>query len=293
MVAPPSRDRAPSRWERWAVGVVGRGQVAGARRVIDRYVAAGGALLAGGLAYSALFAIIPALLLSLGLSGALLGAEADRSLIVAVAGRVAPPLAPLLAPLVDELARLSGSLSLIGLVGLTWGASRFAVALDSALGLVFGDPARRGLIGRQLLGLTSVAAMVAAVVVGTVLAGWASLLEAAVLAGGVSIEPALGALLALAGPTVAVGSLALVYRFLPVRRPTWRAAVVPALVVGVGVAVGTRLFIALAPRLIGATAVLGTLATAFIALAWFGATFQALLIGAAWVRERERTAPVV
>jgi uncharacterized BrkB/YihY/UPF0761 family membrane protein len=47
-----------------------------------------------------------------------------------------------------------------------------------------------------------------------------------------------------------------------------------------------RLFVFLAPRLIGAAALLGTLATAFAALAWLALSFQAILLGAAWVRDR-------
>jgi len=45
-------------------------------------------------------------------------------------------------------------------------------------------------------------------------------------------------------------------------------------------------FIYVAPRLIGAAAFLGTLATVFAALAWLGLSFQAILFGAAWIRER-------
>ena len=47
-----------------------------------------------------------------------------------------------------------------------------------------------------------------------------------------------------------------------------------------------RLFVYIAPRLIGAAATIGSLATAFAALAWLGLSFQALLVGAAWVTER-------
>jgi uncharacterized BrkB/YihY/UPF0761 family membrane protein len=46
----------------------------------------------------------------------------------------------------------------------------------------------------------------------------------------------------------------------------------------------------LAPRLVGAAALAGSLATAFIALAWLSFTFQAVLYGASWVRVREDAA---
>ena len=49
----------------------------------------------------------------------------------------------------------------------------------------------------------------------------------------------------------------------------------------------TQAFTFLAPRLVGVAALAGSLATAFIALAWMSFLFQALLYGAAWVKVRE------
>ena len=46
----------------------------------------------------------------------------------------------------------------------------------------------------------------------------------------------------------------------------------------------------LVPRLVGVAALAGSLASAFIALAWLSFTFQALLYGAAWVRVRDELA---
>ena len=63
-------------------------------------------------------------------------------------------------------------------------------------------------------------------------------------------------------------------------------ALVPGLAIGLVLSGLARVFIYVAPRLIGAAAFLGTLATVFAALAWLGLSFQAILFGAAWVRER-------
>jgi len=84
----------------------------------------------------------------------------------------------------------------------------------------------------------------------------------------------------------------LVYRAVPTPAPTWRAAFVPGVVAGISLEVVARLFAFLAPRLIGAAALLGTIATVFAALAWLALSFQAILLGAAWVRDRtERQTP--
>jgi uncharacterized BrkB/YihY/UPF0761 family membrane protein len=80
--------------------------------------------------------------------------------------------------------------------------------------------------------------------------------------------------------------MALVYRFVPAEAPRWSAAGWPAITVGIALTVLARVFVFVAPRLIGSAALLGTLATAFAALAWLALSFQAVLLGAAWVRDR-------
>ena len=84
-----------------------------------------------------------------------------------------------------------------------------------------------------------------------------------------------------------VGVISLVYWTLPPARPHWRAIWLPAIIVGVVIVVLSQVFLLVAPLLVGAAAFAGSLATAFIALAWLSFTFQALLYGAAWVRVRD------
>jgi uncharacterized BrkB/YihY/UPF0761 family membrane protein len=78
----------------------------------------------------------------------------------------------------------------------------------------------------------------------------------------------------------------LVYKIVPVPAPPWRAVLLPGISAGLALTVVARVFAFVAPRLIGAAALLGTLATAFAALAWLALSFQAILLGAAWVRDR-------
>jgi membrane protein len=257
------------------------------QRVYSRYASAGGPLLASGLAYNALFALVPALVLALGVGTVLLGSQADKTSLISVLGRVFPPLLDLLGPVATELAELAGSITILGLVGFVWGASRFTTALESALVLVFGGSVRRGALQTQLLALGSIGLLVAAVIALAILAGLASLVEG-LTAGpaGQVIHPFLAIALGLGGPLVAVAGLAAVYRFLPPPGPSWGDVLLPAVLVGLVLALATRLFVIIAPRLIGAAAVFGSLAAVFIALAWFGATFQLLLVGAAWVADR-------
>ena len=92
-------------------------------------------------------------------------------------------------------------------------------------------------------------------------------------------------LLAISVPIVAV-----LYRTMPPVAPAWSSLRLPAVIVGIAIVVLAQIFTFLVPRLVGSVAFAGSLAAAFIALAWLSFTFQALLYGAAWVRVRDERA---
>lgn len=261
--------------------------IAAARRVLDRYGAGGGALLAGGLAYAALFAIVPGVLLLSGVAGLFVADPAERARIVAVVADVLPPLRELIRVVLDEAARDAAPVSIIGAVALIWGTSRFAVAFDEAIARVTGGSRSRGLLRRNLGAVAAVALMIGAIVLTTLLSGALQFLEAAVASGALPfVSGAVSIAFGLLPVLATIGATMLVYRVVPVPAPSWRAIVVPGIAVGLALTVLARVFAFLAPRLLGATALLGTLATAFAALAWLALSFQALLLGAAWVRDR-------
>jgi membrane protein len=261
--------------------------VAAIRRILDRYGAAGGGLLAGGLAYAALFAIVPAVLLLAGITGLFVADAAERARFIKVLVDVLPPLRDLIQVVVDEAARDAGPVSLIGAVVLLWGTSRFAVAFQDAIARVMGGDRQRGLLAQNLGALAAVALMIGAIVASTLLSGVLAFLEAGVAVGvfqvfGGAISVALGAL-----PVVAtIAAMILVYRIVPTPSPPWPAVLLPGVAAGLALTVVARVFAFVAPRLLGSAALLGTLATAFAALAWLALSFQAILLGAAWVRDR-------
>jgi membrane protein len=261
--------------------------VATALRILDRYNAGGGGLLAGGLAYAALFAIVPGLILLAGVVGLLFADPVERAKAVAVVVGVLPPLRELIEAVLAEASRAAAPVSMVGALILVWGTSRFVVAFEDAIARVMGGDRRRGLVITNLGALAAVVLMIAAIVLSTILSGVLEFLGAGVDSGvlrvvGGAVSLALGVL-----PIVAVmGATILVYRIVPIPSPSWRAVIVPGLAVGVALAVLARLFVFVAPRLIGTAAFIGTLATAFAALAWLSLSFQALLFGAAWVRDR-------
>ena len=84
-----------------------------------------------------------------------------------------------------------------------------------------------------------------------------------------------------------VVAVTIAYRVLPPKAPRWRSILPPAVLVGIAITLLTQLFTALVPFLVGAAAIAGSLASAFVALAWLSFSFQALLYGASWVRVAE------
>jgi membrane protein len=179
--------------------------------------------------------------------------------------------------------------SAIGFAGLAWGASRFYGSLDGAFARIFeGAPARS--LGQQIVrGLLAVLFLVVVFIGGVALTGIASAAVEEAPFGAV-LSAGSRSLWSLVGPLVAgvvfVLGVGIVYRLVPDRHVPIRAVWLPAFVVGAILAVFTQLFTYVAPRLIGAAAVYGSLAAVFSLMVWLSTAFQALLLGAAWVRVR-------
>lgn len=285
--APRPGPSGPTRLRAIGDRVLGFGPIATARRVLDVYDAAGGGLLAGGLTYSALFALLPALLLLTGILGFVVDDPERRRAIVEGLGESLPPLRGFLDASLEQITSGAAGAGTLGLLGLAWGASRFYGSLDDAIGRIFVRAPRRGFVARTLRGLVSVVLLVAVFIGSLVLTGIASFLAAETAArfGDEArgfwqvFTPLLTALLF-------VASAALIYRLVPAARVPWRAAAPPAIVVGIALAAITQLFSYIAPRLIGAAAVYGTFVAIFAAMIWLATGFQVLLVGAAWVRVR-------
>jgi membrane protein len=276
--------------------VMERPRLNAARAVLDTYGRAAGPLLANGLAFSALFAAIPTMLLILGLAGwAASGDPAIQEQVRNALVTAFPPLADLIERSIQAITDGAALTSLVGVIGLIWTVSQLFGAMDTAFARIFSGVPARDIFRRTALGFAGVG-LLAAVIVG--------------------IIAALGALAALdsltnGGPTLAGGAIELLasppsrglatavavmvgYRKLPPRAPTWRALLLPAVVVAAILVILSQAFAFLVPRLVGVSELAGPLASGFAALAWLSLSFQVFLLGAAWIRVRdERRAQAV
>jgi membrane protein len=269
-----------------AAPMIGRPSVIRARRVLERFGAVDGGLLAAGIAYNAAFALLPLALLVAAIAGLFVtDPESQRRFVEAIVA-FAPPLKGVVDEIVRGMATASTSVSLISLALSVWGTSRLFASLESGIGQVFSGTPRRGFLSRTVRRLGSVAVLAAIVAAALVIVPALSVAGDVVRASGPFEGTILTIGLLVAALAVAALAVAAVYRILPPVAAPWGLVRRPALVVAVSLLVITRVFTLLAPRLFGANAVYGTLGTIFLGLAWLNLVFLAILLGAAWVAER-------
>jgi membrane protein len=258
------------------------------REILDVYGRAPGGLLANGLAFTALFSVIPIALVTLGVAGVLVNDPGVQEQLATALGNIVPPLRELIEESLVSMAQGAAVSSIIGVAGLIWTVSQFYVTLDVAFSRIFTDRPERDVLRRTARGFMWVVGLVGVVVALIVAGSLAAAAEA--------LLPTTSTALTVFGRVVSsppvvvlitIGVVLAVYVVVPPRRPSLQAAVSPAIAAGLAIFALAQLFLFAAPRIVGVAALAGPLATAFIALAWLSFSFQALLYGAAWVRVRD------
>jgi membrane protein len=252
------------------------------RFVFDAYGNAGGGILASGLAFGALFALIPATLLILGVAGFFIADPDVRAGLVRQIAALIPPLEELITLALDQLAAGAVVFSIIGLIGFAWTASQFYGQLDHAFALIFHSRTRRDPIERTLRGLVAVGLIIALFIV---LLGVSLLTTSPSGAAIRALDRILGSIGPLLGIVLVPSAVALIYRVVPTEYVPWRAIVAPTIAVAVLEGLLTTLYVLIAPYL-ASPKIFGPFFTVFATLAWLSWTFQILLIGAAWTREQ-------
>ena len=269
-------------WRSW---LLERPEVAEVQAILADDRAGDGSLLSAGLAFRALFAILPALLLLAGLVGLFIAYPARRAEVLASALRLVPaPLADPFRGALEGLVAGGSAFSVVGLATLAWGASGFYGQLDAAMARLLPGPRRRGAIDERLRGLAAVVG-VAGVVVAGVLAGglWSILAAAAGPIGLASFDIVVG----WAAVSLVLACLdLLVYRWVPVAPPSPGEALPPAVVAGVVQGLITVSFAYVTPEFVGSLSAFGPLVGVLAAMVWLQLVMRLLVLGAVWSRRR-------
>ena len=256
-------------------------RIAMAHAVVRRFSAASGPVLARNLAFVALFALVPAVLVILSIVGMVVADPTVRAEIAAFLATQVPPLAPILYEALTSFSGVAPATGFVGLLLLVWTASSLVRALDGAFRVVFEDDGE---------GRTPIRDAVALVAVTSGMFGTATVLVLVTLPGPVGEAIGVpGPLARVVGSLAGVtGLVALSYRFVPRPRPAWRALWPPALATGLAIFGLTALFGILGPLLFGSVQLYGAFGALFLGLIWLGNVTQVMLLGAAWVAERDR-----
>lgn len=271
---------APTGWQGAADRLIKRvtGNVVVSRVMAVMGIAnqAGAPLFAAALAFNTMFAIIPLVFLLAGVLGFFIEDAAQRQAVLEQLIGLVPPLADFFSATLDSLAASRGALSVLGLLGLVWGASNYYGGLDEVMRRIFVGGPVRDQVARRGRGLLTIVVLVAATVITVSISSlWVALDRLGQLEAWRYLLPVL------VMAFMALVVLA-VYRLVPTAPPSVRASLPPAIVAGVGIGLLTQLFSLLAPWLIGGLSAFGAFATLFGALIWLNFSYQILLWGAAW-----------
>jgi len=195
-----------------------------------------------------------------------------------------PPLAPIVDQILAGLSQTSTTATVIGLIVAGWGTSRVFASLQSAIVQLETTSARRSFVRSTARRIGSIFVVAGILLFSLLLSPILSILR------GQTEDPSRATIVAVAEVIlpIALASLALgvVYRVMPIIRPSPRA-VAPAAVLGaVALDILSRGFVFFAPRLFAGNVVYGTLGAILVGLVWLQLVFMIILIGAAWTIER-------
>ncbi|HET9344574.1 MAG TPA: YihY/virulence factor BrkB family protein [Candidatus Limnocylindrales bacterium] len=268
-----------------ALALLGDRRVLRVRAVLDRFGLVGGGLLAAGIAFNTLFALIPLALFVSGVIGLVVRDPAIQQAVIEFLAGLAPPLAPFIEQAVGGLAGASASVTIIGLIGAAWGATRLYASIELGIQAMFAGVKARSIVAKTFRRIAFVAVLAALIVAAIAVTTIGSIFGDRLATMG-ALSVVVSAVLIAVPYLIAAGVVGAIYRVVPPIRPPTAAVWLPALFTGIAIVLITQVFALVAPLLIGANALYGTLGTLFAALAWLNLISTVLLIGAAWVRVR-------
>jgi membrane protein len=259
-------------------------------------------MLAGALAYFSFFSLVPALLLFVSLLGILIEDAALRADLINALVNQLDPIRDVAEAVIEGLASSGRTGTIVGVLGLLWGASGFYGALQGAMLRMFPGPGGRDFLRTRINGVITVAVVLATLLVTVVvifglpfLTAWVDrrcvelrVLDVAVLDGFCSIDfvQLSGAIAVVGAMAIAFAAVLTIYLVIPTAGPTFRQAFWPAVLVGLAIGGLTTLFGWIAPLLVRNWLALGIVGSVFISLIWLNLVFQALIYGAAFARLR-------
>jgi membrane protein len=279
---------------------VGTAVRTGARVVADTYEAwrADRTIrLGAGLAYYALFAVVPVLMLAVWSASLLVSrADVEEALRDALDGLLDPSNAATAAELAEMLARgtTRTSLGIIGLASLLLAASLLFVALQDALNMIWDVPVQPGVrtgLRRRVLAFVIVLLLGAYLVAAVLVSSIGRVVERLVPAESTVIHTLSGVIDGLSSWAIGIATLALLLRLLAPVELAWRHVLVGGALTAVLVVIGTQL-LGLYIGHVASVSFSGVAGTLLLFLIWLYYEAQMILVGAEFTKVVARRWPV-
>ncbi|HEX3548951.1 MAG TPA: YihY/virulence factor BrkB family protein [Candidatus Elarobacter sp.] len=254
-----------------------------------RFSAEGAPFLAQAIAFTALFSLVPLTLLGVSMLAFVYGTDEGVARANVAIQAYAPALGDLLSNNVATVVKLRGLSGIIGLIGLTWSGKNLFQALTYALNRSLGITRYRHIVWDVAIALTLVPVTGVILIVATVLPVLITLFVQ--FAGLESLRWA-PQIASYAGSAALVFFVsALLYAYLPNRRPRWGAVFPGALTCAVGYSIAQIAFAVYTTYAANAFQVYGALSALFVLLLWLDLIGVVFLFGAhvsaAWEKDAE------
>jgi membrane protein len=265
--------------------------------VVQTFSKAEGALLSGSMAYYTFLSLLPLLMVVAFFLASFASQEPEaRQAVAEGLNQVFPGIGTeVFEEVIDQVIQNRGVLGVFGLLSTAYAGSGFVGAMTACMNRMWGVPTGRNPVGQKIVNLLIVGLL------GLVLLGSASLTiwVSATAQRTLDIQPTnplISVIEELAGPSVMLVVLVLLYRLLPARRHSWLSQVPGAVFGAVGFYLLKRAFDFWASQSAGIGALPRSLVSVVLLLVWLGFFGQLILYGAALnvvLDRRRRGDPVV
>jgi membrane protein len=256
-----------------------------------RFSAEGSAFNSQAIAFTALFALVPLTLVAVAGLSFLYGTDEGVTEAHKVIQLYAPQLQELLAKNLDDVVRYRTLSGILGLLGLIWSGKGLFQALTYALNRSLGITRYRHIIWDVAIALVLVPAAGVVLIVATVLPVVITLIVQFARLESLRWAPQIASYAASALLVFVVS--ALLYAYLPNRKPKWSAVIPGAIVTAFGYSIAQIGFAVYTTYAATSFAIYGGLSTLFVLLLWLDIIGAVFLFGAhvsaAWEKDSEAT----
>ena len=251
-----------------------------------------GPLMARSLAYYALFAVFPAVLVIVVVASAVLESEEAQQAVLALVSQYMPIAQDVVLANIEQLLNSRETVGLFALVGLIWSASGVFSAVFRAVNRAWGIPKSKLVLSEKLYGLAMILVIslffLLTLSIGPVvnlvrawqvpLLGWQPLANP-------GTDRLVGWLSTLAPGLFSVGAVILMYRTMPRARVRWRDVWLGGLIVGLIWEAGKQIFIWYISNFSSYNVIYGSVGAIIVFLLWCYLSGQLLLLGAEFTAE--------